>query len=65
MGRSPEPDSAVENLRHWESGGRDDAVRGAAAAGLSIACIQQISGLATSTIQRILNKRPGHYRKRP
>jgi hypothetical protein len=57
MGHSPEPDSAAEQkLRHWQGGSRDDAVREAAAAGLSIARIQKITGLATTTIKRILNK---------
>jgi hypothetical protein len=55
---SPEPDSAAEEkLRQWQSGSRDDAVLEAAAAGLSIARIQEITGLATTTIKRILNKR--------
>jgi len=51
MGRPPEPDRAAEdNLRNWEAVGRDDAVRDAAAAGLSVARIQKITGLATTTI---------------
>ena len=59
VGRSSEPDSAAEaELHDWAAVGRDDAVREAAAAGLSIARIQQITGLATTTIQRILNKPP-------
>ncbi len=58
MGRPPEPDRAAEdNLRNWEAVGRDDAVRDAAAAGLSVARIQKITGLAT-TIMRILNQPP-------
>jgi hypothetical protein len=57
MGRPLWPDKAAEDkLRYWEGGSRDDAVREAAAAGLSIARIQKITGLATTTIQRILNK---------
>jgi hypothetical protein len=57
MGRAAEPDRAAEDkLRNWEAVGRDAAVREAAAAGLSTARIQQITGLATTTIQRILNK---------
>jgi hypothetical protein len=57
MRRTPKPDShAEERLRHWENGSCDDAVREARAAGLSIARIQQITGLATTTIRRILNK---------
>jgi len=38
--------------------GRDDAVREAAAAGLSVARIQKLTGLATTTIMRILNQPP-------
>jgi hypothetical protein len=49
---------AEEKLRHWQGGSRDDAVREAAAARVSIARIQEITGLATTTIQRILNKPP-------
>jgi|RhiMetdeSRZDD1v2_1073273.scaffolds.fasta_scaffold17385_10 hypothetical protein len=65
MGGSPEPASAAEDkLRDWAAYGRDDAVREAAAAGLSIARIQQITGLATTTIQRILNKPPGRGQHR-
>jgi hypothetical protein len=49
---------AEDNLRSWEAGSRDDAVREAAAAGLSVARIQQVTGLAATTIMRILNRRP-------
>ncbi len=64
MGRPPEPDRAAEdNLRNWEAVGRDDAVRDAAAAGLSVARIQKITGLAT-TIMRIL-KSARHGRREP
>ena len=57
MGHPPEPGSDVEEkLRQWEGGSRDDAVHEAAAAGLSIARIQKISGLGATTIMRILNK---------
>jgi hypothetical protein len=45
-------------LRNWETHGRDDAVHAAAAAGLSIARIQRITGLAATTIMRILNSKP-------
>ena len=59
MGRPPEPDRAAEdNLRNWKAVGRDDAVREAAAAGLSVARIQKLTGLATTTIMRILNQPP-------
>jgi hypothetical protein len=44
---------------------RDDDVREVATAGLSAARIQKISGLAITTIQRILNKPPSHRPKRP
>ena len=57
MGRPPGPDKAAEDkLRNWEGGSRDDAVHEAAEGGLSITRIQKITGLATTTIQRILNK---------
>jgi DNA invertase Pin-like site-specific DNA recombinase len=63
MGRSPEPGSAAgDKLRRALADSRDDAVREAAAAGLSIARIQQIIGLASTTIMRILNKQPGRGR---
>jgi DNA invertase Pin-like site-specific DNA recombinase len=59
MGRSPEPDSAAgDKLRRALAGSRDDAVREAAAAGLSFARIQKITGLAVTTIMRILNSHP-------
>ena len=63
MGRSPESDSAAgDNLRRAQADSRDDAVCEAAAAGLSIARIQQITGLAATTIMRILNSHPGRRR---
>ena len=55
MKHSAAQDSAAKQLRHWESGGRDDAVREGAGAGLSLARIQKITGLGTTTIMRILN----------
>jgi hypothetical protein len=48
----------AENPRHWEGGSRDDVVREAAAAGLSLPRIQKITGLGTTTIMRILNNPP-------
>jgi hypothetical protein len=54
-----EPDRAAEdNLRNWRAVSRDNAVREAAAAGLSVARIQKLTGLATTTIMRILNQPP-------
>jgi hypothetical protein len=47
-----------EKLRHREGGGRDEAIREAAAAGLSLSYIQKITGLGKTTIMRILNDRP-------
>jgi hypothetical protein len=44
------------SLRHRESGSRGDAVREAAAAGPSLAPIQRITGLGTTTIMRIVGK---------
>jgi hypothetical protein len=50
VGRSPEPESgAGEKLRNWTVGNRDDAVREAAAAGLSIACARKITGPRRAT----------------
>ncbi|MGN6172061.1 MAG: hypothetical protein ACTHPS_03765 [Streptosporangiaceae bacterium] len=66
MGRSPEQAKAAEEkLRYWTAGSRDDDVREAVRAGLSIGRIQKVTGLATSTIQRIVNQRPIGQRKRP
>ncbi|MGN6172899.1 MAG: hypothetical protein ACTHPS_08110 [Streptosporangiaceae bacterium] len=63
MGRSREPDSAAEaKLRDWATVGRDDTVLEAGAADLGIARILQITGLATTTIERILNKPPSRHR---
>ena len=59
MRHLPAEARAAENkLRHWETGSGDDVVREAALAGLSIARIQKISSLGTTTIMRILNKPP-------
>jgi hypothetical protein len=58
MERSPAQDRAAEKPRHRESGSRDDAVREAATAGLSLARIQKITGVGTTTIMRILNSPP-------
>jgi hypothetical protein len=57
MSRSPtRTEAAEEKLRCWEAGSRDEAVREAAGAGMTVARIQKISGLATTTILRILNQ---------
>jgi hypothetical protein len=57
MGRWSEQNRAADKPRHWENGSRDDAVRAAAAAGLSPMSIQEITGLGKTTIMRILNDR--------
>jgi hypothetical protein len=57
--------AAEAKLRHWTADSRDDDVREAVEAGLSLARIQQITGLGTTTVMRILNKRPSYGRKRP
>jgi hypothetical protein len=65
LGRPPERARAAEDkLRYWTAGSRDDDVREAAGAGLSTACIQKITGLAITTIERILNKPPTRGRHR-
>jgi hypothetical protein len=50
-------DRAADKLRYWE-GSRDQAIQEAAAAGLSLVRIQQITGLGVTTIMRILNRPP-------
>jgi hypothetical protein len=62
MGRWSEQDRAADKLRHWEGGDRDEAIRQAVAAGLSLSYIQRITGLGKTTIMRTLNHRP---RRRP
>jgi hypothetical protein len=57
MGRRSEQDRAVGKLRHCEGGDRDEAIREAAAAGLSFSSIQTITGPGKTTIMRILNHR--------
>jgi hypothetical protein len=47
--------AAEDNLRHWTADSRDDDMREAVKAGLSIARVQASTGLAATTIQRILN----------
>jgi hypothetical protein len=58
MGLWSEQERAAEKLHDWEGGNRDEAVREAAAAGLSLSYIQRITGLGKTTIMRILNNRP-------
>lgn len=65
MGRWEQAKDAEENLRHSTADSRDDDVRDALKAGLSIARIQKITGLPTTSIQRILGKPPLHWRQRP
>ena len=59
MGPWSEQDNVADKLRHWEGGDRDEAIRQAAAAGLSLSSIQRITGLGKTTIMRILNDPPG------
>jgi hypothetical protein len=54
MKHSAAQDSAAKK-RRWESGSHNDAGREGAGAGLSLARIQKITGLGTTTIMRILN----------
>ena len=57
MSRSAtEVEAAEDKLRHWPGSSRDEAVHEAAAAGMTVARIQKISGLGATTIMRILNK---------
>ena len=65
MAPSPMSD-AEDKLRRWAEANamRDEAVREAAAAGVSIHQIQQITGIARSTILGILARRPRRPRLR-
>jgi hypothetical protein len=69
MGYSREEyEAAEEKLRDSKSGdyGRGDAVREAAAAGMTIEHIQTVTELARTTILRIMNQRPrGCYSPQP
>jgi dihydropteroate synthase len=61
---APSPATAAEDkLRRWAEANaqRDEVVREAAAAGVSVHQIQQITGIARTTIMGILARRP----KRP
>jgi hypothetical protein len=58
MRRWSQQDRAADTLRHREGGDRDEAIREAAAAGLSFSSIQTITGPGKTTIMRILNDRP-------
>jgi hypothetical protein len=55
MGRWSEQDRAADKLRHWEGGDRDEAIRQAAAVGMSLSYIHRITGLGKTTIMRILH----------
>jgi len=52
----PARNRAAVSLRHRESSNRDDAVCGAAAAGLGPARIQRITGPGATTIMRVVDK---------
>jgi hypothetical protein len=56
MGCWSEQDRAADKLRHWERGDRDQAIRQAAAAGMSLSYIQRITGPGKTTIMRILER---------
>ena len=65
MAPSPFTD-AEDKLRQWAEANaqRDEVIREAAAAGVSIHQIQQITGIARSTIIGILARRPKRPRLR-
>jgi hypothetical protein len=56
----PSVTAAEENLRRWAEANarRDEIIREAAAAGVSIRQIQQITGIARITIMHILARAP-------
>jgi len=59
-GRASSPLAAETELRAWAlaNAQRDDAIRAAAAAGVSLPRIQEITGIARTTIMRILGAPP-------
>ena len=59
--------AAETELRAWAlaNAQRDDAIRAAAAAGVSLPRIQQITGIARTTIMRILGSPPRPTPRRP
>lgn len=59
-GRASSPQAAEAELRTWAlaDAQRDDMIRAAAAAGVSLARIQEITGIARTTIMRILGAPP-------
>jgi hypothetical protein len=66
-GRAGSSQAAETELRAWAlaDAQRDDVIRAAAAAGVSLARIQEITGIARTTIMRILGAPPRPAPRRP
>src|SRR5262249_30849204 len=66
-GGTSSPQAAETELRAWAMANarRDDAIRAAAAAGVSLPRIQEITGIARTTIMRILGAPPRPAPRRP
>jgi hypothetical protein len=66
-GRTSSPQAAETELRAWAAADaqRDDVIREAAAAGVSLPRIQEITGIARTTIMRILGSPPRQAPRRP
>ena len=66
-GRTSSPQAAETELRAWAAADaqRDDVIREAAAAGVSLPRIQEITGIARTTIMRILGSPPRPAPRRP
>jgi hypothetical protein len=66
-GRARAPQAAETELRAWAlaDAQRDDAIRAADAAGVSPARIQEITGIARTTIMRILGTPPRPAPRKP
>ena len=66
-GRASSPHTAETELRAWAlaDAQRDDTIRAAAAAGVSLARIQEITGIARTSIMRILGAPPRPAPRRP
>jgi hypothetical protein len=65
--RASSPQDSMAELRAWAlaNARRDEIIRAAAAAGISLHRIQQITGIARTTIMRILGSAPRPAARRP
>jgi len=66
-GRTSSAQALETELRAWAlaNAQRDDVIRAAAAAGVSLRRIQEVTGIARTTIMRILGSPPRAVPRRP